>query len=367
MIRSSYPDVRLNKEACTLIKNGYDITLLVWYRDRSNNLYPQTKITNIIKFNMEVQSGTLMVAFYLPLWWMFIAYQLLVNEWDYIHAVDFDTYVPALIVAKIKRKPIVYDIYDFYSDMIIFPIPNFIRMAIAITDRLLIKYASAVIIADTSRTDQIGDGNNRIVIINNCPEPIDQKKLNMVYKTNDKFKIFFGGGIAEDRCIDNIILAVKDLSNVELSIVGPCFSKFLETKLKKIAENVSNVNLVFEKVHHNIIIEETFASDLIFALYNPNIAPNNQYASPNKMFEAMMCGKPIMATKGTNMENIINEEHCGVAVECDDIDQIRKAITRLVNDPEYCKLLGGNAKRAYLNKYNWAIMESRLVNLYKRI
>jgi len=121
MLRSHYPDARLEKEAKTLVKSGYDVTLLVWDRGRISEI-PRSCPYQVKRFKLAVSPDSLKVCFYLPLWWFYVIFQLLIEKWDIIHAADLDTFAPALIVAKATKKPIIYDIFDFYADMIVFPI-----------------------------------------------------------------------------------------------------------------------------------------------------------------------------------------------------------------------------------------------------
>ena len=91
------------------------------------------------------------------------------------------------------------------------------------------------------------------------------------------------------------------------------------------------------------------------------------FASPNKLFEAMMYEKPILVSKGTTMTDIVEKENCGLAVHCNSVDEIRKAIIRLKDDPDLCRQLGANARRAYEERYNWVIMEQRLLAIYREL
>jgi glycosyltransferase involved in cell wall biosynthesis len=77
--------------------------------------------------------------------------------------------------------------------------------------------------------------------------------------------------------------------------------------------------------------------------------------------------KPISVSKGTTMTDIVEKENCGLAVDCNSVDEIRKAIIRLKEDPDLCRQLGANGRRAYEERYNWEIMENRLLELYKKI
>ena len=81
----------------------------------------------------------------------------------------------------------------------------------------------------------------------------------------------------------------------------------------------------------------------------------------------MMCGKPILVSDGTAMADIVKEEECGLVVPYGDVDAIKHAILTLKNDPVLCRRLGENGRRAYETKYNWKIMEERLLEIYRRL
>jgi glycosyltransferase involved in cell wall biosynthesis len=320
------------------------------------------------KMRLSVPPDSIKVALYLPIWWFFVIFQLLAEKWDVVHAADFETFVPALIVAKIKRKPIIYDIFDFYADMIGFPIlPKISRKIAAKIDRFFMKFANFIIIPDGSRREQIGKKliKHAVIIINSPNENILNEVVIEKEQKNKKFTVFFGGVVAESRCIDKVCLAVKDLHDVGLIIAGPC-PEYYKKKLQNICRNMKNVKLFLKWIPYEEIIRQTINADLLFALYDP-IIPNNKYASPNKLFEAMMCGKPIIVSDDTSMTDIVRKENCGLVVPYGDVNAIKEVIIKLRTNPNLCKQLGKNGRKAYEEKYNWGIMEKRLINTYKKI
>jgi len=113
------------------------------------------------------------------------------------------------------------------------------------------------------------------------------------------------------------------------------------------------------------VIRYTRNADILFALYNPNI-PNNRYASPNKLFEAMMCSKPIIVSDGSSMADIVRKENCGLVVPYGNVEAIKHAILTLKDNPELCTQLGRNGRGAYEEKYSWKIMEERLLAAYSQ-
>ena len=81
----------------------------------------------------------------------------------------------------------------------------------------------------------------------------------------------------------------------------------------------------------------------------------------------MMCGTPILVNKGTSTANKVLEEKCGVVVDAANIEEIRDAIIKLRDNPELCKELGANGRRAYEGQYSWVIMENRLIECYNKL
>ena len=367
MIRSHYPDTRLEKEAEVLVKSGYAVTMVMWDRGRFYS-HLEAKGCGVKRMRLSVPQSSIKVALYLPIWWFFVIFQLLVEKWDVVHAADFDTFVPALIATKIKRKPIIYDIFDFYADMIRFPIlPKISRKIIAKIDRFFMKFVNIIIIPDESRREQIGKKltKHAVVIVNSPNEDIlNGTAIEKGWK-NKKFTIFFGGGVSESRCIDKVCLAVKDLSDVELIIMGPC-SRDYDKKLREISKNIKNVKLFLKWVPYKEIIRQTINADSLFALYDSN-NPNQKYSSPNKLFEAMMCGKPIIVSDGTSMADIVRNEKCGLVVTYGDVEAIKEAILKIKNDPNQRKIFGENGRKAYEVEYSWKLMERKLLDLYNEL
>ena len=355
----SYPDTRLKKEMDSLIKKGYEVKVIIWERG-----WPFTVDQNIdvksLKINAPV--GDIKSALYFPVWFLFLTFYLFKTEWDVVHAVNFDTYLFSLIVAKIKNKPIVYDIYDFYGDVM----PGKLRNIVVGLDKRLLPFSNALILADEARVEQIGGNvHKNIFTINNSPtEDIFDK--NNHNKGSHTFKIFIGGKIAEQRCLDIIISAASKMKDVELLVRGHCQEANYKQQMLKLGQKFDNVDVYLDGVPYAEIVKGTMGADLTIALYNPDI-PNNKYASPNKLFEAMASGIPIIVNEDTSMANIVRKEKCGIVIPYGNEEALIWAISRLKEDQGLRQRLGDNGRKAYEDKYNWTIMESRLNSIYRQL
>jgi glycosyltransferase involved in cell wall biosynthesis len=362
MIRSNSinPDVRLEKEATTLAGAGYFVKLLGWDRTGDSPHLEKRSGYTIRRITLRACSGGIKVFFYLPIFWILVFFQLLKEDWDIVHASDLDTYPPALLAAKLKRKPIIYDIYDFYADLV--PLPKPIRNFVANLDVFLMGFADSIIIVDPSRLRQIGreDGDPGVTVIVNSPKDLDTPEKVFPRPQDAPFTILFAGILIPGRDFESIIEAGKDIDNIHIIFAG--FGS-LTGHVWSFCSRFPFVTFL-GTIPHNEVLQRTLQSDLLFAFYDPGI-PNNLYSSPNKLFEAMMCRKPILVNDGTSMAEIVKNENCGIVVRYGDVSAIRQAVLKLRDDPYAGKQLGENGRRAYEQKYGWKIMEDRLLALYK--
>lgn len=93
-------------------------------------------------------------------------------------------------------------------------------------------------------------------------------------------------------------------------------------------------------------------------------APNHIDAQPNKMFEYMSAGIPVIASHFPLWCEIVEGNACGLCVDPLDPAAIARAIDYLVTHPQEAERMGRNGQRAVAEKYNWAIEERKLLRLY---
>ena len=86
----------------------------------------------------------------------------------------------------------------------------------------------------------------------------------------------------------------------------------------------------------------------------------------NKQFEAMVCGRPIIVTKGTYAGKMTEELKCGLTVDYNR-DSVRDAIVMLRDNPDLCRKLGENAFKAAKERYNWNVEKKKLLEVYRGI
>lgn len=359
-LRANNTSPRVFKEALSLEKQNYDVHLLLWNRvDNSSKTYRKENIS-ITEYGFRAPYGN-KVVFYWIFWWLKIFRYLLRNNADIVHVCGLDSYIPVVLLKNIKKYKVVYDIFDFLGDSLPTDTPNILRKFVSWFERFLAQFADKIIIVDECRRDQISNiAGSKIEVIMNCVDdsyPKDVKKC-----LNEQFTIFYGGMLSKNRGLYEIITVIKNEPGISLVVAGSGEDEKLLLNELKLGKNITFLG----HISHEEALYYTFKSDLIFAFYNPEI-PINRLASPNKLFEAMMCRTPVIVNCETSMAKIIYEVDCGLAIPYNDQHMLREAILKLKGDRSICEKMGDNGRFAFETQYNWAIMEHRLQNLYSKI
>jgi len=352
---------RTFKNAQALASAGYGVTVLAWDREAKNPEAEAQDGYQARRFKLKAPLGPKVLP-YLPLWWCLEFLWLMRNQWDVVHAMDFDTVPPAVLAARIKGKPVIYEIADVYEDMI--QLPPLLRRVSVYIDKFFMRSANAIIISDDARVEELGGipNDNVTVIYNSPPDLFRESKA--ITQTSDVFTLFFSSLLHTDRQsnLDKVIQALQGIEGVRLIIAG--YGNQGEEMEQWAGKSSGTVQFV-GRISYAEALERTMAADVVVSLYDP-VVPNSRYASANKLFEAMMCGKPILVSRQTAMAAIVEKENCGLVVDSGRVEEIKEAIMRLKGDPRLCQQLGSNGRRAYERQYSWDTMRERLIGFYHR-
>jgi len=360
------PDPRVEKEARTLAQAGYQVSLLGW--DRTAALPRQELLDGISCQRLPIRAEYASGMHNLPdlLRWQWGLLKWLIShrrEYELIHACDFDTVLPALVCQRLYGKKIMCDIFDFYADHLR-ATPNWIKSAIRNVDLRAIDRAEAVILADESRWEQIRGSNPRLsAVIYNTPEEAEPKTTaESRMPSSDRLQIAYIGLLQVERGLLELLAVLGGHPEWGLHLAG--FGGD-ESRLLEAARDLPNVHW-HGRLPYTRAIQISAEADILIATYDPVIR-NHRYSSPNKVFEAMLLGKPIIVAQDTNMDHIIRQADCGIVIPYGDIPALEAALLRLQQDLDLRLRLGRNARQAYDTSYSWKIMQQRLLELYQRL
>lgn len=359
------PDPRVEKIGRALLQAGNSVMALGW--DRTGNLPLQEMTAGFPIHRLRVlalpQRG-LRNAPALARWQAVLLNWLRQHrrEYDVIHACDFDTVTAALWARRLWKKKVVYDIFDFYTDMLR-ATPGAVKIALRALDFGAIAEADAVILADESRRSQIaGSHPRRLEFVYNVPEdqlPALQAAPQAARDPSVRLRLAYAGLLQVERGLLPLLEVLSGHPEWTLDLAGEGAERGLVLREVRGLPNVTFHGIIT----YQAALEMNYAADVLPAFYNPAI-PNHRYASPNKLFEGMMLGRPLLAARATGFDRLVTSLYCGLVVDYGDLAQIETAL-RTLEDPSLRQRLGQSGRRAYEETYSWPHMAERLIKLYQ--
>ena len=294
------PDSRVEKEVASLHSHGFDVSVLGW--DRSDD-YPLRKeplndsLKDVVAYRIGIKAsfGSGMKNLkYLAKYQLEIRKFLRKNQFDVVHACDFDTAFTAFHSINHRKTRFVYDIFDYYADA--FSIPPFMRSPVIALDRKIINGADIDIICTEQRREQIAGSNpKKLIVIHNCPPKISFHESDRDSTENEPVRIAYFGILSASRLIKEMIEVVSENKEYELHIGG---FGVLEEHVKDAAAKYENI-VFYGTVPYQKVLEVESESDILTAIYDPAVK-NHYYAAPNKFYESLMLGKPVIMAQQLN-------------------------------------------------------------------
>jgi len=335
------------------LKKKYEPSAFGWNREGISSQDINKYIVPLSLFRIKAPFGRPSLILYYPLFWTWIFFKLLANRPSVVHAVDLDTLLPCTLYKLILRKRLVYDVHDRFGGYV--PLKyTILYKAISLVEELLSKQADVLVTVSEKVQHTFRLRPKNCAIIMNLSEDYNLKRSK---SKGGSLTLVYTGLICKDQGLEIVRAAVDGLNGVRLALAGRAADKELLDKMTKLP-NVNYVGLL-ERADS---LELEASSDAMVVLYDLRYR-KNQLSSPNKIFEAMMCGIPLI----TNMEvNLVNDVGCGITVEYN-IEAVRDAIIKLRDDSELRARLGNNGRKAFVEKYNWDRMEEKLYQIYSNL
>jgi glycosyltransferase involved in cell wall biosynthesis len=225
-----------------------------------------------------------------------------------LHAVDLDTALSAWIMRRLTGVPYIYDVYDHYADSR--GLGGRLRDLLGRVEALIFRDAACVILADDARRDQHGPTPpDRLMVVENVPEAA-QGETAMTAAT-PRLKIGYLGTFEPlYRGLEDLIAAVEGNAGLELEIAG---SGALEAEIAAAAARCDRIRL-HPPLAHRAGLEMLAQCDIVAGLYY-SAQPNHRFAAPNKYYEHLLVGRPLLTSVATPPGQKVAEHDTGWAVE----------------------------------------------------
>jgi len=294
---------------------------------------------------------------------------LLFHKYDLLVSDDLDTLLPNYLISKLKRLPLVYDSHEYFTGVPEIQNRHFVKWVWKSIERQLfpqLKYVMTV--SDSIASQYEKEYGLRPVVVRNCSGNSDEIKTfsrkELDINDDHLLLILQGTGINIDRGGSELIDAVNFTDSVSLLIVGD------GDQLMFLKEKVSILGLtdrikIIPKCPWITLMRYTRSADAGLSL-DKNSNLNYQFSLPNKLFEYISAGIPVIATDLQEISKIINEFNCGILISEPSPVAISNAIISLRDNRELLIRLKHNSVTAS-KSVNWENESLKVVNLYESI
>lgn len=341
----------------TLTSNGYDVEFIGfdWL----------TKDFKSVEGNITIHKlhkGSISILFYLK-FIFHLKLHLFKSHASVFFAEDIYTLPFVVIFAKLKHAKVFYDSRELFGYLAGLKDRKFIQGFWRFIERIFIKRVDHIITTGKMDSDVLQEmySVSNTIVLRNLPRYYKpQKKVDLRTQLGideEKKIILYQGGILKGRGIKIMLDALKELPGFTAVIAG---GGEFENYYKELTAKYGLTDRVFfvGKFEQNDLAKLTPSADIGVALIE-NISKSYYYALPNKLFEYIMAEIPVLVSNLPQMQQIVDEFEVGMAVNPDNIDEVKIALKKLAEDENLYNKFKTNCKTAS-EKLNW---ENEVQNL----
>jgi len=392
---------RLQRECYILSKAGYHIHIIdieergvkfhpsdhklenVTYHHIALPSFSYEKTGNVIKRTLKIIERLIhYLSFYILASFLLLRlsdrYKIMCIHCNHLHTMPV-----GIIFKKILRCKLVYDAYEFYYFYFEKRAPKFLVPALQKVEEKLAPHADLTIVCWRNQKLFLQSRYNiqNVVIFPNLPIPDYFKNDDSRFKRESTlnrmqfcirpsdFIVLYCGSFKEKCKLKDLFEACSFLVNkYKLSFVkimmvgdGPLFDELKgRAEQLKIKQNVIFLGrLPYEKV-----VQCYMFSDVVYAMYETE----GQYVlhPSQKIFEAMLCKKPVITCHLGENKKLVTKARCGFAIKPEP-KEISKAILKLIKNKHLRMKMSVNGYQYYVKNFSWDKYREKLLSAYNEL
>ncbi len=277
--------------------------------------------------------------------------------------------IPIGLLLRAQGKHVIYDIHEDIPRSILMKqyLPIYAKPVISRSMEFFEDRAASGLSALVAATPAIGKRfqfiNPRTVVINNYPLRDELHMANPIPWNERMPSIAYVGGISSERGIFQMVEAmeyVPEQLHATLELAGRfAYPHLQETVCKQRG---------WSCIHELGMLNRSEVAHLLSTVRAGLVpflpGPNHTEAQPNKLFEYMSAGIPVIASDFPLWRDFIEKTGCGLVVDPLDARALARAITFLLTQPNVAEEMGRKGREAIEQWYNWENEATKLVQLY---
>lgn len=327
-------DQRVHRMAATLREWGFQPLVV-------GRLLPESKPLNRTyetrRMRLFFRKGKLFYLEYnFRLFWL-----LLFQKADVFAANDLDTLTPNFLVARLRRKKLVYDAHELFTEVPeVISRPLVRKTWLSLERALLPKIGRMITVNDSLARIYESRYSVKAVAVRNVP--FRKPQLNAP-KANPPV-LLYQGAVNIGRGVDLMLRALVLLPEYQLWIIG---GGDVLDEMKQLAEklNLQDRTTFFGRIPFEELAEYTAQATIGFSL-EEDLGLNYRYASPNKVFDYIQQGVPHIVADLPEMRALVERYETGLVLDERTPECLADAVRRLCETIEMYEVCKRNASKA---------------------
>jgi glycosyltransferase involved in cell wall biosynthesis len=361
VINDLVTDNRVNKTCQVLIESGYNVILIG--RELPNSLAIPQWSFQAVRMKLFFTKGPAFYFFFN----LRLFFKLLFTKADLLFANDLDTLWPNYVVSKWKKIPLIYDSHELFCD-----VPELLHSPFKrkiwqrIEKRIVPKLKTCITVNYSIARIFEEEYKVKFHVIRNIPAETDVKSLSkkeLNLPEDKRIILLQGAGINMDRGAEELVEAMEYIENALLLVIGGGdVWPVLEEKVKN--KHLEEKVRLIKKIPKTELVNYTRHADLGISI-DKNTNPNYYNSLPNKIFDYLQAGVPILATRLPEIERIVSHYQVGIFIDSHDPKHIAETINRLFSSALLNEFKRNTSIPA--RELNWETEKQKYLNILKQV
>ena len=372
-------DARVMREATALVEAGFELTIVDVVGDR--NRQGEETIRGVRIKHMTMPDWFIPTRF--KPWYLVKAarmivrgtLKLLTQPADMYHAHDANALPACYIAACLRRKPLIFDSHEIPLDS---PSISHWRRLSSLAKNTLIRMlprCAGVITASPLYAREIRDQFHypQVVSVLNVPVyqtvPKSDRIRQHLELDSDVRIALYQGNLQPNRALDRLVRAAPYLeSNIVIVLMGKAVEA-TRIQLEQLiaSEGVANRVKIIPPVPYEELLDWTASADIGLTIFSPDYTRSIQFCLPNKLFEYLMAGLPVLSSELDAIVEVIKTYDVGEVVLSLAPEDVGTAINAMLADGDTLARMRSNALEAARQEFHWEHDSRKLVQLYQSV